>query len=113
MFKNFEAYSVRQLDIRKDEIRLRIDENIHTQQKFGVLNRQGWAGYEWGNLRFEKHYDVVEGAEYPDMNSNTEIYTAGGFVEVETLSPLKTLAPGDAVTHKERWELHESAGSLG
>ena len=93
----------------KDEIRLRVDEEIHTQQKFGVLNRRGWAGYEWGSLRFEKHFDVDESAQYPDMNSNIEIYTAGGFVEVETLSPLKTLAPGDSVTHQERWELHENA----
>jgi hypothetical protein len=39
------------------------------------------------------------------MNSNTEIYTAGGFVEVETLSPLKLLQPDEAVDHREVWEL--------
>ena len=93
----------------KSEIRLRVDEQIDSQQKFGVFNRQGWAGYEWGNLRFAKHFDVDENAEYPDMNSNTEIYTAGGFVEIETLSPLRTIAPGDSIFHQERWELQFKA----
>ena len=93
----------------KDEIRLRVDEQLPAQQKFGVLNRQGWAAYEWENLRFEKHFEFIDGAEYPDMNSNIEIYTAGGFVEVETLSPLRTISPNESVTHQERWELQRSA----
>lgn len=92
----------------KDEIRLRVDERLHSQQKIGVLNRQGWAAYEWENLRFEKRFGVIDNAEYPDMNSNTEIYTAGGFVEVETLSPLKTIGPGDSILHQERWQLTKS-----
>ena len=92
----------------KSEIRLRVDENLPAQQKIGVLNRQGWAAYEWGNLRFEKRFEMIDGAEYPDMNSNTEIYTAGGFAEVETLSPLRTIAPNESITHQERWELYSS-----
>lgn len=89
----------------KQEIRLRIDENLHAPQKFGVLNRQGWVEYAWENMRFVKRFDFIEGTTYPDMNSNTEVYTAGGFVEVETLSPLKTIEPGDSIVHREKWEL--------
>lgn len=89
----------------KDEIRLRIDESRTHPQKFGVLNKQGWAAYECDGLRFTKRFTIVEDAAYPDMNSNTEIYTAGGFVEVETLSPLKMLSPGEAVEHRETWSL--------
>jgi hypothetical protein len=37
-----------------------------------------------------------------------EVYADGGFVEIETLSPLKKLAPGDAVQHREHWELSKS-----
>jgi len=92
----------------KDAIRLRVDESINTQQKIGVLNRQGWAGYKWENLSFVKRFGSVEDASYPDMNSNMEVYTDGGFVEIETLSPLKKLAPGDAVQHREHWELSKS-----
>lgn len=89
----------------KGSIRLRVDENARGPQKFGVLNRQGWAGYRWQDLLFTKKFEFIPDAVYPDMNSNVEVYTDGGFVEVETLSPLKTIRPGEAVLHTEKWEL--------
>jgi hypothetical protein len=89
----------------KDSIRLRCDSAYPNQQKIGVLNRQGWAGYEWEDLKFVKRFDFVEGAEYPDFNSNTEVYTAGSFMELESLSPLTKLAQGEFVVYVERWEL--------
>ncbi len=93
---------------KKDAIRLRVDENEHSPQKIGVLNKQGWAAYEWQNLRFVKHFDFTEDAVYPDMNSNTEVYSAGSFMEVETLSPLTKLNPGEQVIYKESWQLSNS-----
>lgn len=89
----------------KDSIRLAVDENFKGAQKFGVLNRQGWATYECNGLRFTKKTEFVDGPVYPDMNSNFEFYTDGGFVEIETLSPLHTLEPGAFLTHMEHWEL--------
>jgi hypothetical protein len=89
----------------KDAIRLKCDQRFDTQQKFGVLNKQGWVGYQMVDVMFIKRFDFVDGAIYPDLNSNTEIYTAGGFVEVETLSPLRTVSPGDGIEYRERWEL--------
>ena len=89
----------------KDEIRIRVDELLGHQQKIGVLNKQGWAGYRLGDRFFRKSFEYVDGASYPDMNSNTEIYTAGGFVEVETLSPLKRLGSGESIKYNEEWEL--------
>ncbi len=86
-------------------IRLRVDESKPEPQKIGVLNRQGWVKYKVGNLVFTKRFDFVENAVYPDMNSNTEIYTAGSFVELETLAPLRRLAPGDSTEHAEYWQL--------
>jgi hypothetical protein len=92
----------------KNFIRLRVDENRHEPQKIGVLNRQGWTAYQWRNLLFVKRFDFVENAVHPDMNSNTEVYTAGSFVEVESLSPLQKLPPGEAIVHTERWQLFEN-----
>lgn len=86
-------------------IRLRVDESKPEPQKIGVLNRQGWVKYKVGDLIFTKRFDFVENAVYPDMNSNTEIYTAGSFVELETLAPLCRLAPGDSTEHTEHWQL--------
>ena len=89
----------------KDRICLRVDENLGSQQKIGVLNKQGWAGYQYKDQTFVKRFDHLEDETYPDMNSNMEVYTAGGFVEVETLSPLRVLQPGESIEHQERWEL--------
>lgn len=89
----------------KDSIRLRTDESKPEAQKIGVLNRQGWAAYVWQNLKFVKKFDFKADAIYPDMNSNTELYTAGSFIEVETLSPLYNLAPGESIEHNEFWNL--------
>ncbi|MEJ7849469.1 MAG: hypothetical protein WKF92_15415 [Pyrinomonadaceae bacterium] len=93
----------------KDSIRLRVDENENSPQKVGVLNKQGWAAYEWEDLRFIKRFDFVEGAVYPDMNSNTEVYTAGSFVEVETLSPMRKLQPEKFIAYSEKWQLNKVA----
>jgi hypothetical protein len=89
----------------KDGIRLSVDEKAVGAQKFGVLNKQGWAAYDWNGLRFTKRSDFIENAIYPDMNSNFEFYTDGGFIEIETLSPLETLGQGTSLTHQESWEL--------
>ncbi len=89
----------------KDFIRLKTDSAKPDPQKIGVLNKQGWAAYRVENLRFIKRFDYVEGANYPDMNSNTELYTAGDFVEIESLAPLCRLASGEATGHLECWEL--------
>lgn len=61
--------------------------------------------YRCGNLEFVKRFDFDENAVYPDLNSNTEVYTAGSFVEIESLAPLRTLASGESTEHSERWEL--------
>ena len=91
----------------KDRIRLRVDEKIQTPQKFGVLNKQGWAAYECDGYRFVKHAKYAEASHYPDMTSNFEAYTAGSFVELETLSPLYRLLRDESATHTETWKLEK------
>ena len=86
-------------------IHLRTDAEISEPQKIGVLNKQGWAAYKWKNLHFIKRFDYIEDAIYPDMNSNTELYVAGDFIEVESLAPLTKLTPGESIEYAERWEL--------
>ncbi len=52
-----------------------------------------------------KRFPWVAGATYPDFGSNTETYTAGTFIELETLAPLSRLGPGGSAEHIERWFL--------
>lgn len=86
-------------------VRLSTDAARAGSQKVGVSNTRGWAGYARNGQLFVKQYGWKEGATYPDNGVNTEAYTAGSFIELETLGPLATLAPGESATHEERWSL--------
>lgn len=90
----------------KKFIRLQTDEKLEAPQKIGVANKQGWAGYWRNETLFLKRIQYQEGAHYPDCGSNVETYTAGSFVEVETLGPLKRLQPGQSAEYTENWSLH-------
>jgi len=91
--------------LNRELIRLQVDETKLEPQKIGVLNKQGWIRYRLEDVEFTKYFDFHENAFYPDMNSNTELYTAGSFVELETLAPLQKLKSGESTEHVERWQL--------
>ena len=86
-------------------IRLRTDESLSTPQKIGLLNKQHWAAYAHATSLFVKTVPYTEGASYPDYGCNNETYTAGSFMELETLGHLQKLAPGESATHVEEWFL--------
>jgi hypothetical protein len=77
-------------------------------QKVGVMNKVGWAAYALGGTLFVKRIPYEEGATYPDFGSNTEIYTAGDFIEVESLGPMRRLEAGQSTEHVERWSLFKN-----
>lgn len=86
-------------------IRLRSDERLADPQKIGLLNKQGWAAYLRRQTLFIKRAGYMPGATYPDYNCNFQTYTAGAFIEVESLAPLKHIEPDESVEHTERWFL--------
>ena len=86
-------------------VRVRTDADAEDPQKIGLLNKQGWAGYLLGTTLFVKRFPYVEGADYPDYGCNAEVFTAGSFIEIESLSPLRRLEPGATASHEERWHL--------
>ena len=55
-------------------------------------------------MEFSIHLDKKSGT-YPDFYCNCECYTNNYIFEIETLSPLKTLAPGEKIEHIEYWSL--------
>jgi hypothetical protein len=93
------------LSLGRKLIRLKADSGRAETQKIGLLNKQGWAAYHTGAELFVKRYGYEEGAVYPDYNCNTEAFTAGAFVELESLAPLVRLEPGAVAEHVERWGL--------
>jgi hypothetical protein len=91
--------------IGKRYIRLRCDEASPEPQKIGIMNKQEWAAYLRDKTLFVKRFAYREGASYPDYGSNTEIFTAGSYMELETLAPLTRLEPQAFADHVERWNL--------
>ena len=76
-----------------------------SEQKIGVTNKQGWAAYHLNGELLIKTFDFSPRAVYPDYGCNNEIYLNGDFLEIETLSPLTKLVPGEGVEHTEHWLL--------
>ena len=76
--------------------------------KFGVFNTPGYAAYELNGEFFVKHFPAYPDCVYPDFGCNCEFYTSRGMLEVESLSPLTLLAPGESLIHTEEWEFFHS-----
>lgn len=76
--------------------------------KLGFALLSGWAAYVLPGALFLKTFPWERGARYPDLGCNFETFSKDDFIELESLSPLRRLAPGEAVSHRETWRLFGS-----
>jgi len=74
--------------------------------KFGMNNSEGWAAYANKDYLFVKRFNHLRNETYPDGGVSFESYTNDKFLELETLSPLRTVEPGDSIEHEEKWSLY-------
>lgn len=73
--------------------------------KLGIDSEHCWAAYfNHGDL-FIKKFESDPTGEYPDGGCNFETYTSKDFLEMESLGTLKSVAPGETVSHTEDWTL--------
>lgn len=87
-------------------IRLHTDPARPSPQKLGAGCTLGWAAAVSDDHLFLKRFGHDPQARYPDFGSNVETYSAGDYLELESLGPLSVLAPGAGAEHTERWTLH-------
>lgn len=80
--------------------------NLTSPFKVGFPNSRGWLAYWLENTLFVKHVEYEAQSAYYDFGSSSECYCNDQFLELETLSPIKTIMPGESVTHLETWELY-------
>lgn len=73
--------------------------------KLGLAHKEKWVAYLNGENLFVKTVEFVEGAPYTDFGCNFETFTNEFMLEIESLSPLKVLQPGESVEHTEKWYL--------
>jgi hypothetical protein len=87
-------------------ITLRQDRNATTPVKLGFDLNKGLAYYVLGNSVFKKqYYPNHPNGRYPDGGVSMETYNCSLFIEIETLSEQKVMAPGTTETHLETWTM--------
>jgi hypothetical protein len=92
------------ISIRHHEVRIVADPGP-SPRKVGVAPSEGRVAYRIGRELFEKRIEVDPRATYADRGAAVQVYLCDEFCELETLGPLHTVAPGEALTHRERWTL--------
>ncbi|CCQ34998.1 hypothetical protein HLRTI_002419 [Halorhabdus tiamatea SARL4B] len=73
--------------------------------KIGTSAGDAWVAYVNDGHAFRKDVSVDPAGTYPDRGCGAEVYTDGEILELETLGPLRTVEPGEAVEHVETWTL--------
>lgn len=78
--------------------------------KLGYFSRSGAMSYDRGGVRFTKRFAVDDAAVHADQGCNAESFVCDEFVELESLGPLCSVAPGEAIEHDEAWSLQIADG---
>jgi hypothetical protein len=87
-------------------ILLRQDSARPEPQKFGFYNDRGYMAYLLGQQLFIKCHMPLPGL-HADFGGNAQSFTNELFLELETLGPVQTLAPGERASHREDWFLFD------
>lgn len=103
----------------KEYLFLRQDERSSQAQKIGIypdFTSVAWLGYALPECTLLKSCRMAPSADYPDLGVALEVYTDHEMLELETLAPLRSLAPQQTVEHEERWmiapEVHGQCGDV-
>lgn len=75
--------------------------------KLGMAHHEGWVGAQREGCLFVKRFSRHPDAVYPDGGCNFETFANQEFLELESLAPLVSLAPGDFAEHTETWEMFQ------
>jgi hypothetical protein len=95
--------------LSKKYLALRQDPNNPVPQKLGSFHRKTWGAYLLNGELFLKQYRAEgDPTGYPDYGCSFETFTNADILELETLGPLTNLAPGESVSHTERWSAHRN-----
>ncbi len=89
-------------------IMVRHDAQREEPLKIGTNDALGWAAYCSGGCTLVKRYVHNAQAAYPDFGCSYETYVCKDFVQMETLSPLYNLDPGEGIRHVENLSLFKT-----
>ncbi|MBR4910464.1 MAG: hypothetical protein IKZ47_03975 [Clostridia bacterium] len=76
--------------------------------KLGFDLKHGSSYYFLRGEVFKKEFATFHGQKpYVDYGCSFETYNCNKFIEIETLSPIETVAPGGEISHTEKWILEK------
>lgn len=107
----FTDFSDPRWTVTRKYLALRQDAAHPSPTKAGLFNERTWGAYFVHGQLFIKQYAADPSARYPDMGCSFEIFANGTTLELETLGPLRKLAPGASLEHGERWTLHRGVAA--
>ncbi len=90
-------------------ITLKQDPSAQANFKLGLDNHAGTALYVLEDTVFVNQYTHDQNAVYDDFGVSFETYTSKDILEMETLSPIQTLKPGETAEHTEHWSLYKTS----
>lgn len=97
----------KRIELRQDGLVLHQNPNATTPIKLGTLNTEGVVYYLRKDKLVEKKFEPAKrDGNYPDYSCNMELYTSPEILEVETISELTEIMPGQTVAHSENWTLY-------
>ncbi len=73
--------------------------------KLGFAHRMGWVAYLNAGELFVQRFGYQEGATYPDHGVNYETFSNEDMLEMEPISPVVNLQPGEYSDLRMSWEL--------
>lgn len=82
---------------------VRQDEKVSRWLKMGVNSSLGRMAYLNGRNLFIKKFKVFPQMVYADNGSTSECWTNNVYLELESLSPLQVVQPGQFAEHVEEW----------
>ena len=74
----------------------------------GTNNTSGWLAYALEGTVLVKRYVHNPNISYPNHNCSCRVYAGDSFVQLESISPMYGLEPGQAIRHVENFTLYHS-----
>lgn len=93
------------LDIFNNKLVLKSTEKVSKPLKLGLYKDEIKAVYTIGSQVFTKQFYGDKDGEYPDFHCNFESYISDRIHEIESLSPIRTVARGGSIEMTEMWKL--------
>jgi hypothetical protein len=91
---------------------VRHDGAFENALKLGTNNLMGCAAYVNGDYTMVKRYVHNAQAQYPDSGCSYETYVCKDYAEMQSMSPLYSIEPGEGIRHVENLSLFKTGGNV-